>query len=331
MANSFLVSIIVPIYKAEKTLSKCVESIQTQSYKNLEIILVNDGSPDRSGEICEKYAINDKRIKVIHQENKGVGHARQAGIELAQGEYITFLDSDDWIETDNIELLVETAKKEDADIVFCDFVTEDPDGTHYIKQIFNHLDCREMIENTLLFYRVWPNLGAKLIRRKLIVDNNINFSPYLKYGEDTLFICRLYRLNCKLAYLPKSFYHYEVTNTNSVTHSVSKKSLQNRIQAIQFIQSEFNDIDEKFFYDLKSEFLYTAFQSGNYDMLEHFREIHPVIIGKGTPYNFKIPISSNFALAIKGCPRIAKFTLSINLAVIKFFQKLKKNNDGSQN
>ena len=110
-----LVSVIVPIYKVEKYLNKCVDSIINQSYKNLEIILV-DGSPDKCGEICDKYAEKDSRVKVIHKENGGLSDARNAGIDIAKGDYLLFVDSDDWINRYMIENLVLFATNKNLDI-----------------------------------------------------------------------------------------------------------------------------------------------------------------------------------------------------------------------
>ena len=106
MNNQPLLSVIIPVYKVEKYLRRCLDSIVNQTYKNLEIILVDDGSPDNSGKICDEYAQNDKRIKVIHQKNKGQGAARNTGIIAANGELITFVDSDDWIENNTYEIMV---------------------------------------------------------------------------------------------------------------------------------------------------------------------------------------------------------------------------------
>ena len=114
-----LVSVIVPIYKVEKYLNKCVDSIINQSYKNLEIILVDDGSPDKCGEICDKYAEKDSRVKVIHKENGGLSDARNAGIDIAKGDYLLFVDSDDWITSNICEVLIKNANDNLSDIIAC--------------------------------------------------------------------------------------------------------------------------------------------------------------------------------------------------------------------
>lgn len=115
--NDLLISVIIPVYMAEKFLHRCVNSVLNQTYQNFEIILINDGSKDKSGMICDEYAKKDKRIKVIHQENQGVSAARNKGLDMARGEWIYFLDSDDYISPKSFELLMCVQKEDDYDIV----------------------------------------------------------------------------------------------------------------------------------------------------------------------------------------------------------------------
>ncbi len=115
-----LITVIVPVFKVEKYLEKCVKSICCQTYKNLEIILVDDGSPDNCGKMCDKYAKSDKRIKVIHKENGGLSDARNAGIKMATGKYIAFVDSDDYVSNDYIEYMYKILKKENTKISICE-------------------------------------------------------------------------------------------------------------------------------------------------------------------------------------------------------------------
>ena len=120
-----LVSVIVPVYKVEKYLNRCVNSILNQTYKDLEVILVDDGSPDSCPEICDGYAQKDKRVKVIHKENGGQGSARNSGLDVARGEYILFVDSDDYIAKNLIEITLQKAERFDADMVIFDYASVD--------------------------------------------------------------------------------------------------------------------------------------------------------------------------------------------------------------
>ena len=130
-----MISVIVPVYKTEKFLSDCIKSILNQTYHDLEVILVNDGSPDSSGQICEEYAKKDSRIKVIHQENAGVASARNTGLNLAAGEYITFVDSDDYICPQMYEEMLKCAKKNHCDLVMCDCMKVYSDGR---QEMYSH-------------------------------------------------------------------------------------------------------------------------------------------------------------------------------------------------
>lgn len=116
------VSVVVPIYRVEKYLNRCIDSILNQTYRNIEIILVNDGSPDRCGSIAEEYAANDSRIKVIHKENGGLSDARNAGMEKVTSKYMIFVDSDDWLAANAIDILLSTSKKYKADVVQSAFI-----------------------------------------------------------------------------------------------------------------------------------------------------------------------------------------------------------------
>ena len=168
-----LISIIVPVYNVEKYIKKCIDSIINQTYKNLEIILVDDGSPDNCGKICDEYAEKDKRIKVIHKENGGLSDARNAGIKIARGCYIGFVDSDDWIDKNMYEKLYKTLKEKDADIACCKLIRYkntiekiskkfdgrivEYDQRQYIKKFFK-IDSQECV------YYAWN----KLYKRQVI-------------------------------------------------------------------------------------------------------------------------------------------------------------------
>ena len=126
-----VVSIIVPVYKAEKYIHQCIDSLLAQTYSNIEVILVDDGSPDNCGKICDEYAAKDCRVKVIHQQNGGVSVARQTGIDHATGEYSIHADPDDWVELNMIEELVAKAVADNADMVICDYISEGLYGQTY--------------------------------------------------------------------------------------------------------------------------------------------------------------------------------------------------------
>ena len=142
--NTPLVSVIVPVYKAEAYLHKCVDSLLAQTMTDFEVLLIDDGSPDRSGAICDEYAAKDSRIRVFHKENGGVASARQVGIENVRGEYTIHADPDDWVEPTMLEELYAKAKEDDADMVICDYYINIKSRQKYHSQeipIFNSENC----------------------------------------------------------------------------------------------------------------------------------------------------------------------------------------------
>lgn len=183
------VSIIVPVYNVEKYLHKCIDSILNQTYRNFELILVNDGSTDKSGEICDKYALMDKRIQVLHKINEGVSVARNIGIEVSVGEWCCFIDSDDYVKSSYLESFILNLS---AGVYFymdrgyniddgCDIYYQ---GIPYEKKISSMIDLYTMGE----LYNVINSPCMKFFSNQLIKDNNIRFNKNFSYGEDHLFV-----------------------------------------------------------------------------------------------------------------------------------------------
>ena len=195
------VSIIVPIYNVEKYLERCIESLIEQTLEDIQIILVNDGSTDNSGKIAKEYAIKHQdKIIYLEKENGGLSDARNYGIPYATGEYIAFLDSDDYIDKEAYKEMYNKAKQENADYVECDFVWEYPNKLKEDKQI-EYKNKKEM----LAFVRVvaWN----KLIKREIIEKNNLKFPKGLRY-EDVEFTYKLIPHLTKVSYVDKCFIHY---------------------------------------------------------------------------------------------------------------------------
>lgn len=186
------ISVIVPVYNVEDYLPKCLDSILAQTYQNLEIILVDDGSPDRSGEICDQYAERDSRVAVIHKANGGVCAARNVGLDAATGEMIGFVDSDDWIEPDMYEVLLEKMQEHGADIVQSGM---ESDGSKSVEECLRRLVCMDNIE-------VWRNL----YRSEVI--GSVRFSERLRSSEDLLFNYQVFKRARKCFYIGESKYHH---------------------------------------------------------------------------------------------------------------------------
>lgn len=195
------VSVIVPIYNVEKYLEKCINSLLSQTLEDIQIILVNDGSKDNSGNIAREYEKNNKnRIIYVEKENGGLSDARNYGLKYATGDFIAFLDSDDYIEKNAYEEMYNKAIEENADYVECDFIWEFPNKIRVDKQ-YPYKNKKEMFS----FVRVvaWN----KLIKRQLITDNNLEFPKGLRY-EDVEFTYKLIPFVNKFAYVDKPFIHY---------------------------------------------------------------------------------------------------------------------------
>ena len=212
------VSVIVPIYNVENYLNRCLDSLINQTMQDIEIILVNDGSTDKSGDIAKEYAKKySEKVKYLEKENGGLSDARNFGMPYATGEYIAFLDSDDYIEKKAYEEMYNKAKEDDADYVECDFLWEYPNKVKQDKR-FNYNNKKEM----LAFVRVvaWN----KLIRRKILLDNGINFPKGLRY-EDVEFTYKLIPHINTISYIDKCFVHY-TQRKNSIANVQNERTAE---------------------------------------------------------------------------------------------------------
>ncbi len=224
------ISVIVPVYNAERTLSRCIDSIVAQTFTDWEIVLVNDGSKDRSGEICDHYAATNPRIKVIHKPNEGVAATRMRGIDAASGDYSIQVDSDDWVEPTMLAELYEVAQREGADMVICDFYY-DYAGRKPLRRRVQRptsLESSKVLDEMLEYRRISPSCANKLIRHECYRKYNVRIPSDISHGED-FFVCLslLRHAELKVAYLPQAFYHYEQdANSSSLTHSYSIKDFE---------------------------------------------------------------------------------------------------------
>lgn len=209
------ISIIVPIYKAENFLHKCLDSILSQSFEDYELILINDGSPDNSGIICDKYAAGDNRIRVVHQQNKGVSAARNAGIRIAQGEWLCFIDSDDFISRTYLE---DFMKLHSADLLLQGYVTENENvviAEHSLNKVYQGLEDaileaeKQQILNSPCF---------KLFKRCIVTENNLLFDCNTSYGEDHLFTLSYLRFVKTISTSPEKGYHQVIYSNESLSH-----------------------------------------------------------------------------------------------------------------
>lgn len=215
-----LISVIVPIYNVRDYLIQCINSIQSQTYRNIEIVLVDDGSNDGSGGICDIFAGSDQRIKVIHQINQGVMAARRSGVENANGEYIGFVDGDDYIEPNMFEMLTNEILKTRSDFVHCGYWEEGAAVEPLRKEIINFSNNKiEFIKNAILGekYYITPSIWSKLFRAELIRKSFSQIPDDCVFGEDLANLC-ICILECnKAVFLNRSYYHYRIRES-SLSH-----------------------------------------------------------------------------------------------------------------
>lgn len=224
------ISIIVPIYKVEAYLKRCLDSIVAQTYQNLEIILVDDGSPDDCGKICDAYAEKDERIRVIHKENSGLGYARNSGLEICTGEYIMFLDSDDWLSTDCVEILHNRLIGDNSDMAVGNYIQIYDDGSTKRGYYTFEEDCVLTRSETLgrlndHIFSVMMN--AKLYKRTVL--KSILF-PSLGRGEDTWVLPDIMRQCNSISFVNKTVYYY-YQRSDSIMHSITQNKLLDSICA----------------------------------------------------------------------------------------------------
>lgn len=226
-----LITIIVPIYNVKPYLSRCIESIINQDYKKLEIILVDDGSTDKSGNICDEYAKKDKRIIVIHQENQGLSCARNNGTRISKGKYIAYIDSDDYIELDYISYLYKLIKDNKADISACAH-----NKHRYIETVYEKDELYPALLTSKIAFSAW----SKLVKASIMKDNNIYF-PVNEIYEDQKWIYYLLEHTNRVVIGSESKYHYTYRQ-NSIFNT---KSLQNKKILINRVCEMHNFIKER--------------------------------------------------------------------------------------
>ena len=221
----YIISIIVIVFNSEAYLSRCLHKILTQSFCDFELLLIDDGSTDSTGEICDEYAKKDKRIRVFHEQHKGVAHARQFGLDNAKGEYILYIDADDVIELTLLNDLYQTAKINDAELVICDYTELTNSGPVYRKQeptSKTGIGVLEDILNGILYGALWN----KLIKTDCIRKSHAMFPFDLTMREDLVFLAQVLPTIYNVQYLPKSLYGYERRNTSSLTNNYVNESIQ---------------------------------------------------------------------------------------------------------
>lgn len=255
------VSIIVPVYKVEQYLEKCVDSLREQTLSDIEIILVDDGSPDRCPEICDNYARIDKRIKVIHKQNGGLGLARNSGIEIATGEFIAFLDSDDYVDKEIYQCLYDHATKNNLDICYCDVINFDYkdnrvlyprtkpatiyEGKDEVFLFSSYILAASKSDDSRVFY---PNMSWNAIYKGVIIRNNeIRFKSERVYvSEDVLFHLESLIYFKKIGWFDAPLVYHYMSNANSLTNTIRPQKIQAALNMIKIVIDESRELYPNF-------------------------------------------------------------------------------------
>lgn len=328
------VSVIVPVYKTEEYINRCVDSILDQTLSDIELILVDDGSPDNCPHLCDGFAAKDSRVKVIHQKNSGVSAARNAGLDIACGDYITFVDCDDYIDNDMYSSMVAISEQYECDVVMCDCLKEFESGpvpyTHDIRpgyydkaqletEYYPHLLIMENVE----YPATISNYLCLFKNRKGL--NDIRYAVGVKYSEDLLFGARLMRQAESFYYMKgKNFYHYFI-NPNSVSHTYAPDKWKNYSLLYSKIEESFRN-DLKFDFNRQINlcllfFVYNAvgdiYRAKNLDRRNKIKEILQILDAQSVKNMFKtvnvreLPIGNKQKI-ITWC---YKYKLGINFLV----------------
>ena len=230
MGFEMKISIIVPVYKVEHELDRCVKSLLGQTYKNIEIILVDDGSPDYCPKMCDEFARQDNRVKVVHKRNGGLSDARNAGLKVASGEYVLYVDSDDYIDIDSCERFMEARNNENVDIIVGNAVMEKKDGN----ELINHSEIqegitytsKEFVEQAIKANQWYAPAVLNMYRKDFLLENDLFFEKGI-YFEDVQMLPRVFLAANTIRCMNGTFYHY-IVRDNSIMTSGKKDAARVR-------------------------------------------------------------------------------------------------------
>ena len=294
------VSVIVAVYQVEAYIKQCLDSLQNQTLCDFEVLLIDDGSTDKSGLICDEYAKTDSRFRVFHKKNEGIGSVRQFGLEKSTGEYVIHVDPDDWVESTMLEELYSCAKKESADIVICDYFLNQKNKTIYKKQEPDLSSEHSYFQD--LINKLYGSCWNKLVRKSCFKQYGISFRKDMVLWEDKLVNLKLAEQKIKVVYLPKAFYHY-VARNNSAIRKCSKKRVYSVIYFIDWLEKREKLCDKKWILNFKRFVKHDAFGTPSINKNE-FMNIYPELnetfsfklwhIGRTTDFYIIMALKYNF-------------------------------------
>lgn len=267
------ISVIVPVYNVEKYLNRCIDSILAQTFKDFEVLLIDDGSTDQSGKICDEYAEKDERVRVFHKKNGGVASARQLGTEKARGEYSIHTDGDDWIEAMMLEQMYNAITNNKSDILIADFFIDAKGKSKYTEQQSISMKPLDVLRN-ILCGQLMGCLWNKLIRHSLYKTYDIYFIENINYYEDVLVLAQLLQNDIKITFLHEAFYHYDQTNTQSITRHYTRSTYVMNMQYIEVLRKMLSDrIFGKIIDNISFAFMRGAFHRNLISRAEFYEKV----------------------------------------------------------
>ena len=228
--NKPIISIIVPIYNVEQFLLCCIDSILAQTFTDWELLLIDDGSPDRSGDICDEYAKKDTRIRVFHKENGGVSSARNLGLDNVQGEYVTFVDSDDWIDVNTLNVCFSQIEIYDLDILQFSYTRNERKLGNVLDFESHVCTLKDYINEKKLLLCVWGTIFSV----DVIKQNHIRFNDKMKLAEDQLFVLSCMELSKRIMRIPNILYYYYDNPCSATNNERSEDLIYSSFQCIEF-------------------------------------------------------------------------------------------------
>ena len=233
------ISVLVPVYNTEKYIKKCIDSIKSQTITDWELILVDDGSTDDSGKICDEYAKQDEKITVYHKKNEGISATREFAVQHANGTYIQFVDSDDWIDADMLERMYGAAQAKNLDVVGCNFIEE-----YTSKSVRNrryYVDKEPFLRDVIASN--WGVLWKILFKKSLLLDNDIHFPKGIDGGEDYYVVTNILLAAQNIKCIDFYPYHYRLNNSTSFISTPSFKKIQYQITATSLVVNKLKEME----------------------------------------------------------------------------------------
>lgn len=332
------VSVVVPIYNVEKYIKQCVDSIRNQTLEDIEIILVDDGSPDNCPQICDEYKKLDNRIKVVHKKNGGLSSARNAGMRVATGEYIGFVDSDDYIEVDMYEKMYNTSKKYNVDFVMCDYyksygsdkkeVSLEIDEGMYNKEKIKDIIYPQLIMTENIDYGPLLAVWHCLYKNTFLKENDLYFDDIVKYSEDNLFSSIVGYKSDSFYYMKASYFYNYRYNPNSISTTYKEDALDVYIEMNNRLYDNFYRCKE---YDFKRQLsLHMIYYTLNYinqvlgsnlNLKEKYRKIKNSLKKKEVKRAFDKFLLPDINLKLKLSILMLKYKMTFTYMLVKSSNK----------